>query len=338
MSAVETAFTRLLGIDHPIIQAPIGALTNPRLAAAVSNAGGLGMLALSAAERDELRRTVRETQRLTGRPFGLNLNLRRPQADRVAWALDAGVRFISLFWGNPAEHVAAIHRAGALVAATAGSGEEARQQVAAGVDVVIAQGWEAGGHVWGRVATLPLVPAVVDAVTPSPVVAAGGIADGRGLAAVLALGASAAWLGTRFVMSEEAGASRGYLARLGAATETDTVYSRLFDGGWPDAPHRTLRNRLTDEWEAAGRPAPGSRPGEGAVVGRTAGGQDISRYQSTTLVDGVEGDDDLLPMWAGQSVGVVRGIRPAGEIVRSISAEADAVLRRLMSTGGLAAS
>ena len=121
----------------------------------------------------------------------------------LAWALDAGVRFISLFWGNPAEHVAAIDRAGALVAATAGSGEEARQQVAAGVDVVIAQGWEAGGHVWGRVATLPLVPAVVDAVTPSPVVAAGGIADGRGLAAVLALGARRL-ARQRSVMSEEA--------------------------------------------------------------------------------------------------------------------------------------
>src|SRR6476659_2083855 len=156
---METAFTRLIGIEVPIVQAPIGTLTNPRLAASVSNAGGLGMLALGGAEQDQLRRVVAETRALTDRPFGVNLNLRRPQAEGVA---DAGV------------------------------------------DVIVAQGWEAGGHWWGGVATLPLVPAVVDAVAPLPVVAAGGIADGRGLAAVLALGAAGAWLGTRFVMSEEA--------------------------------------------------------------------------------------------------------------------------------------
>ena len=257
---METAFTRLVGIEVPIVQAPIGTLTNPRLAAAVSNAGGLGMLALGGAEPDHLRRVVAETQALTDRPFGVNLNLRRPQAERVAAALEAGVRVVSLFWGDPSPHVAAVHAAGAIVTSTAGSAEEARRHADAGVDVIVAQGWEAGGHVWGSVATLPLVPAVVDAVAPVPVVAAGGIADGRGLAAVLALGAAGAWLGTRFVMSEEAGALPAYLARLRDGRETDTVYSQLFDGGWPDSPHRTLRNELTDAWQAAGRPGPGAGP------------------------------------------------------------------------------
>src|SRR6188474_771834 len=235
---METALTRLIGIEVPIIQAPIGTLTNPQLAAAVSNAGGLGMLALGGAEPDHLRRIVAETQALTGHPFGVNLNLRRPQGERVAAALEAGVRLVSLFWGDPSPHVAAVHAAGALVTSTAGSAAEARRHADAGVDVVIAQGWEAGGHVWGGVATLPLVPAVVDA-------------DGRGLAAVLALGAAGAWLGTRFVMSEEAGALPAYLARLRDGRETDTVYSQLLDGGWPDSPHRTLRNDLIDAWEAA---------------------------------------------------------------------------------------
>jgi len=323
---METALTRLIGIEVPIIQAPIGTLTNPRLAAAVSNAGGLGMLAQGGAEPDHLRRIVAETQGLTGHPFGVNLNLRRPQGERVAAALEAGVRVVSLFWGDPSPHVAAVHAAGALVTSTAGSAAEARRHADAGVDVVIAQGWEAGGHVWGGVATLPLVPAVVDAVAPLPVVAAGGIADGRGLAAVLALGAAGAWLGTRFVMSEEAGALPAYLARLRDGRETDTVYSQLFDGGWPDSPHRTLRNDLIDAWEAAGRPGPGARAGEGEVVGRTAAGDPIARYQSVSPGEGFQGDVEELPMWAGQSVGALHDVLPAGEIVRNIVAEAEQTL------------
>jgi nitronate monooxygenase len=329
---METAFTRLLGIEHPIIQAPIGTLANPRLAAAVSNAGGLGMLALGGATQDELRRAVEETQDLTDRPFGVNLNLRRPQAERVGAALNAEVPFISLFWGDPTEYVPAIHAGGALVASTVGSADEARRHADGGVDLVVAQGWEAGGHVWGGVATLPLVPAVVDAVGPLPVVAAGGIADGRGLAAVLALGAAAGWLGTRFVMSVEARAMAAYLDRLEDARETDTVHSSLFDGGWPDAPHRTLRNGLVDAWEAAGRPPSGSRPAEGDVIGRTADDEAIARYQSVSLLEGVAGDVELLPMWAGQSVGIAHGVRPAGEIVRTIAAEAEAIVRRLAGT------
>jgi NAD(P)H-dependent flavin oxidoreductase YrpB (nitropropane dioxygenase family) len=326
---METAFTRLVGIEHPIVQAPIGTLTNPQLAAAVSNAGGLGMLALGGAEPERLRRAVAETQALTDRPFGVNLNLRRPQAERIEAALDAGVRFISLFWGDPAGHVAAIHDAGAIVSATVGDAGEARRCADVGVDLIVAQGWEAGGHVWGGVATLPLVPAVVDAVTPTPVVAAGGIGDGRGLAAVLALGAAGAWLGTRFVMSEEARALPAYTDRLDQASEADTIYSLLFDGGWPDAPHRSLRNALTDAWEKAGRPAPGDRDGEGDVIGRTAAGEPIARYQSISPAEGYEGDVDSFPMWAGQSVGTIHDVRPAGEIVRSIVAEAEATLRGL---------
>jgi nitronate monooxygenase len=327
---METAFTRLVGIEHPIVQAPIGTLANPSLAAAVSNAGGLGMLALGGVEPGVLVEKVRETLELTDRPFGVNLNLRRPQAERIAAALEAGVPFISLFWGDPTEHVATIHAAGAVVAATVGSAAEGRHYADAGVDVIVAQGWEAGGHVWGGVATLPLIPAVVDAVAPTPVVAAGGIADGRGLAAVLALGASAAWLGTRFVMSEEARALAAYTSRVASAAETETIYSSLFDGGWPDAPHRTLRNALTDAWEAAGRPGSGERDGEGDIIGRTAAGDDIARYQSISPAEGYEGEIESFPMWAGQSVGVVGEVRPAGDIVRRIVADAETTLRDLV--------
>jgi NAD(P)H-dependent flavin oxidoreductase YrpB (nitropropane dioxygenase family) len=183
--------------------------------------------------------------------------------------------------------------------------------------------------VWGGVATLPLVPGVVDAVAPVPVVAAGGIADGRGLAAVLALGAQAAWLGTRFVASEEAGLHDLYKELVVEAVETDTVHSSLFDGGWPDAPHRTLRNSTVRRWEEAGRPAPGARPGEGDAVAVTAGGAEVLRYSSNDPAPGMTGELEALALYAGQSAGLVRGVRPAGELVREIAAEAERVLHGL---------
>src|SRR5262249_45343395 len=159
----------------------------------------------------------------------------------------------------------------------------ARRAVECGVDVVVAQGWEAGGQVRGTVATLPLIPAVVDAVAPVPVVAAGGIADGRGLAAVLALRASGAWIGTRFLAGHEAAIHPRYREHLLQANENDTTYlQNLFDVRWPDAPHRTLRSKTVDAWEAAGRPPSGRRPGEGEVIATSRSVGPIVRYQSYT--------------------------------------------------------
>jgi len=185
------------------------------------------------------------------------------------------------------------------------------------VDVVVAQGWEAGGHVRGTVATLPLIPAVVDAVGTTPVVAAGGIADGRGLAAVLALGAAGAWIGTRFLASQEATIHPRYRELLLSATEDDTVFlEELFDVGWRKAPHRVLRNKTVETWEAAGRPPFGARPGEGEVIARSRSVGEIVRYQTYTPGADFEGDIDALSLWAGQSVGLVSEIKPAGDIVR----------------------
>src|SRR6476646_3572368 len=326
---MQTTLCKILGIELPIVQAPMGGAVGPKLAAAVSNAGGLGMLVLWRADADTMRRQIREMRALTSRPFGVNLNLDFPQEERLEICLEEHVPIISFFWRDPSSLVPRAKAGGAIVMHSVGSAIDAKRAVDCGVDIVIAQGWEAGGHVRGMVATMPLVPAVVDAVAPAPVVAAGGIADGRGLAAVLALGAAGAWLGTRFVMSEEAGALPAYLARLRDGRETDTVYSQLFDGGWPDAPHRTLRNGLIDAWEAGGRPGPGARAGEGDVVGRTAAGDPISRHQSVSPAEGFEGDVDELPMWAGQSVGALHEVLPAGEIVRAIVAEAEQTLAGL---------
>jgi NAD(P)H-dependent flavin oxidoreductase YrpB (nitropropane dioxygenase family) len=177
---------------------------------------------------------------------------------------------------------------------------------------------------------MPLVPAVVDAVRPTPVVAAGGIADGRGLAAVLALGAAGAWIGTRFLASHEAAIHRRYQEFLLRASETDTIYlDNLFDVRWPNAPHRTLRNETVEAWEAAGRPASGRRPGEGEVIATSRSNGPIVRYQSYTPGPDVEGDIDALSLWAGQSVGLVSKLQPAREIVREIAEEARLILRQL---------
>ena len=325
-----TALCERLGIEIPIVQAPMGGAVGPALAAAVSNAGGLGTLALWGADIEALRRQVRETRALTSKPFAVNLNLEFPQEERLDACLQEGVPVISFFWREPSALVARAKAGGAIVLHTVSTAREARAAVECGVDVVVAQGWEAGGHVRGTVATMPLIPAVVDAVGSIPVIAAGGIADGRGLAAAMALGASGAWIGTRFLASHEVAIHPHYRERLLRATENDTVYlEELFDIGWPKAPHRVLRNSTVAEWEAAGRPATGKRPGEGEVVATSKSRGPIVRYRSYTPAADADGDIDALSLWAGQSVGLVQKIQPAAEIVREIDNEARTILRRL---------
>jgi NAD(P)H-dependent flavin oxidoreductase YrpB (nitropropane dioxygenase family) len=200
----DTALTRLLNLDVPIVQAPIANLTCPELVAAVSNAGALGMLSVTWRKPEEIRSLLRRIRELTDRPFGVNLVLAWNMRKRLEVCLEEGVPVVSFFWGDPSPYLGPVHDAGAVAMLTVGSAEHARIAVDQGVDILVAQGCEAGGHVIGSVATLPLVPSVVDAAGGTPVVAADGIADGRGLAAVLALGAAGAWIGTRFVASEEA--------------------------------------------------------------------------------------------------------------------------------------
>jgi len=319
---LRTSLCGLLGIDVPIVQAPMGTLAVPPLAAAVSNAGGLGMLGVSWLEFDLMREFIRETRRLTLRPFGVNLALAWDQHERLAICLEEGARIVSLFWGDPSPYVAAIREAGAMLVQTVGSAAEARRAVAAGADVIVAQGWEAGGHVWGEVATMPLVPCVVAAVRPIPVVAAGGIADGRGVAAALALGAAGAWLGTRFLASHEIFVHPDYRERVLRACETDTCYTTLFDVGWEDAPHRTLRNATLDAWQAAGSPPGGRRPGEGETIAALPDGTPVRRYSEIPPLPGMTGDLAALVHYAGQSAGLVRRVQPAGDIVQELVEEA----------------
>jgi nitronate monooxygenase len=322
---LRTGLTDLLGIEHPIVQAPIGSATCPELAAAVTDAGGLGHLAVTWRSLDDTRRAIEETRGATDGPFAVNLALDErttdlPTDEHLETALEAGAPVVSLSFGDPAPHVDRVREAGATVMATVGSAEEARAAVASGVDAVVAQGGEAGGHLQSDVATMPLVPRVADAVEGAggsdvPVVAAGGIADGRGVAAALALGADGAWLGTRFVATREANVVDGYRDRVADAAETDTVRSELFDGGWPGRDHRVLRNSTVEAWEAAGRPASGGRPGEGERVGAYPDGRPVERYDDDLPVSGATGETESWALYAGQSAGTVDAVRPAGGVV-----------------------
>ncbi|MGY8776676.1 MAG: NAD(P)H-dependent flavin oxidoreductase [Longimicrobiales bacterium] len=331
---MTTVLTDLLSIQTPIVQAPMSSAATPALAAAVSNAGGLGMVSGTWQEPAALRVLIRNVRSRTDRPFAVNLGLEWDQEERMAICLEEGVRIISLFWGDPGQCTRLAQEGGALVMHTVGSADEGAAAVDAGVDAVVAQGWEAGGHLDSKIGNLALIPSVVDAVGSVPVIAAGGIADGRAMAAALTLGASGVWVGTRFLLSEEADAHAHYKQRLLGASEGDTTFSTVFDVGWPDAPHRTLRNSTVDMWEAAGRPPMGERPGEGERLGSYPDGRPITRYDVGFPRLGASGDVDATALYAGQGVGLLTDIRPAAKIVADLTQEAHTALGHALAAFG----
>jgi len=331
MADITTRLTETLDLEYPIVQAPIGSATTPALAAAVADAGGLGTLAVTWREPEVIRELLTETYELTeGHPrtdgaIGVNLVVDDAAADlpvqaQLDAALAAGVDVVSVSFGTAAPYVEQAHDAGATVVQTVGSAAAAREAVGAGVDAVVAQGWEAGGHVQSEVATMALLPQVVDAVPETPVIAAGGIGDGRGVAAALALGADGAWLGTRFLATPEADVHEVYRERVTDADETETVHGKIYDEGWPEVPHRVLENETTAAYEDAGRPET-DRPGEGEVVAREPDGTQVTRYEDSLAVEGIEGEPEKLPLYAGQSAGLAETSTPAAEVVERLVAE-----------------
>jgi NAD(P)H-dependent flavin oxidoreductase YrpB (nitropropane dioxygenase family) len=330
---LKTRLCRDLAIDHPILSAPLGGgIAGPELAAAVSNAGGLGLLGMGGLPAPAIREHIRDTRTRTSKPFGAGLLLPLLEGGEVEACIEERVPVLLLFWGDADPHVEKAKRAGIRVFAQVGSVAEAKAAAAAGVDAIVAQGFEAGGHVRGTTSLVSLIPAIRQAVAPLPVIAAGGIATGRGLVAARGFGAEAVSMGTRFVASEESRASNEYKQRIVRARAEDTVHTKLFDIGWPDAAHRVIRNKAVDEWEAAGRPPSGRRPGEGTIVGRMPfEGQmiDVPRYFVASPTIGFEGDLDYSVLYAGESCSLVNDIKPAAAIVRDVVAEAEAVLREL---------
>ena len=323
---ISTRLTRMLNIRRPVIQAGMGGVARAELVAAVSNAGAFGMLGMVRMAPEFIREQIRQTRALTDRPFGVNLVPPVAPAPgfeaQLEICLEEKVSAVSLFWCDPAPFVERCRGAGVVVMLQVGSAEEGRRAAAAGVDVIVVQGMEAGGHIRGQVGLLPLLPAVAEVVSPVPVIAAGGIVDGRGLAAALALGAEGVWVGTRFVASEESEAHPEYKKRLLAASEADTVYTETFHLGWPPrSPHRVLRNLLTEGNAAAPDP----------VARLSLGGQtvEVPPFASATPTVHMKGHTELMANYAGQGVGLIHNILPAAEIVERMVSEAQAIIQRL---------
>lgn len=329
---MPTRLCKQLGMSRPIFQAAIGGIACPALVAAVSNCGGCGTITLTGWGAEGARRRLSETFERTKNVFVANLLLNYDITAEFKAVLDNPPKIVSLFWGDAKPYVRQIHEAGSLVMVTVGSVDEAKRAADVGADMIVAQGWEAGGHVRGTVSTMALVPAVVDAVAPLPVIAAGGISDGRALAAALCLGASAAWIGTRFLAAKEADIHPDYQNAVLRAKADETFLSALFDSGSKDVPGRVIENETTRMWVSAGRPAPGKRPREGEVIIIDKTNTQIKRYQAYAMRSEMRGKITAAPLWAGQGVGSVNQIQTAEEIMKAISSEAMLRLAKLGSS------
>jgi NAD(P)H-dependent flavin oxidoreductase YrpB (nitropropane dioxygenase family) len=324
---LKTRICELFGIDYPIISAGMGGVALARLAAAVSEAGGLGTIGLAAFGPNGIENETVAARALTTKPLAANLLVPFLRPGIVEAAVQAPIQVLTFFWGDPREHCESIrlaHSSAIKVLWQCGTAEEARWAKEAGADAIIAQGFEAGGHVRGTTTSLALIPEVRDAIGDFPLVAAGGFADGRGLAAALALGADGAVFGTRFLASLEAAVHPTYRARIIEANAGDTIHTTLFDIGWPEAPHRVLRTKVVQRWEAAGRPRSGQRPGEGVTIAHAHRAEveiPLVNYTVMCPTDYIDGDIDGMAFYAGQSCGLVREVLAAGEIVRRIATE-----------------
>jgi enoyl-[acyl-carrier protein] reductase II len=318
---VRTPLTDLLEIEHPVMLAGMGGVSYHELVAAVSEAGGFGCMGASTMSLDRMVAEMDCVRERTAKPFGVDLLTAMPgdMPAQVQAIIDHGGRVFVAGLGVPRDVVDLCHDNNVLVASMCGKVRHAVAAVAAGCDLVVAQGTEAGGHT-GTVATLALVPQVVDAVEGKvPVVAAGGIVDGRGLAAALTLGADGVWVGTRFIATPEAWGTPGYKERLLEMHEDDTVVTRAFTG----KTCRVNRNAYTQGYEDGSREV---KPFPAQFIQSIEDGVNHLGAGPDTPVDP---DREFWP--AGQGVGAIDELVPAGDLVRSFVAEAEAVLDRVAS-------
>ena len=317
---MRTRLTELLGIEHPVMLAGMGGVSYSELVTAVSAAGGFGCLGASTMGNERMAEEIAAVRGATDRPFGVDLLTAMPggMTEQVKIVIDGGATAFVAGLGVPTEVVDLCHEHGLIVVSMCGKVEHARRAVDAGCDLVVAQGTEAGGHT-GQVASLPLVPQVVDAVGDRvPVVAAGGIFDGRGLAAALALGADGIWVGTRFIATPEARGVLGYKEKLLASREDQTTVSRAYSG----KTMRVVRNEFTDYYET--HPEELKKFPEQLAVAYGGGTMHLG---GDSLTEGVDVDRECYP--AGQGIGAIGELVPAAELVRRFVAEAEAVLDRM---------
>jgi enoyl-[acyl-carrier protein] reductase II len=315
---MRTRLTELLGIEHPVMLAGMGGVSYSALVSAVSEAGGFGCLGASTMQPEQMVEEIRAVRAATSKPFGVDLlTAAGDLLPQVRMLIDEGAKVFVAGLGVPRDVVELCHRHGVIVVNMCGKVRHALAAVEAGCDIVVAQGTEAGGHT-GQVATLPLVPQVVDAVGDRvPVVAAGGIFDGRGLAAALALGADGVWVGTRFIATPEARAVTGYKDTLLSIAEDGTVVSRAYTG----KTCRVVRNTYTQYFEEH----PDELQPFPAQVGRAAKDGNFHLGWDESFVANPGGE--FFP--AGQGAGAIHDVVPAADLVRQFVTEAEAAMARL---------
>src|SRR3990170_2942033 len=320
---LHTPICDLFGIEYPIFLAGMGGVSTAPLVAAVSGAGGLGVLGAATMDPDELRREIRQTRELTDKPFAVDLLAPDPERIRpqVQVMFDEDVKVFVAGLAVPADFIVEMHARGIKVIVICGRVRHAQKSEAAGADVVAAQGTEAGGHT-GEIGTMALVPQVVDAVR-IPVLAAGGIADGRGVVAALALGAQGVVIGTRFVASNESQAADGYRQAIVHAQDDSTLRTRAYTG----KPARTIRTRYAEEWEGKADEIQPFPMQAGISVQ-----QGVMDYMGHTR----QFDPQRTFLPAGQGSGLIHEIKPAAEIFQDIVREAEAVIRERFGSAGAA--
>jgi enoyl-[acyl-carrier protein] reductase II len=317
---MRTRLTDLLGIEHPVMLAGMGGVSYSALAAAVSDAGGFGCLGASTMGSSTMVAEIAAVRAATDKPFGVDLLTAMPggMSEQVQLVIEGGATAFVAGLGVPSEVIEQCHRHNVLVVSMCGKVEHAVRAVDAGCDLVVAQGTEAGGHT-GQVASFPLIPQIVDAVGDRvPVVAAGGIFDGRGLAAALTLGADGIWVGTRFIATPEARGVLGYKERLLTSREDETTVSRAYSG----KTMRVVRNSYTDHFD--------THPEELKKFPEQLGiayGSGVMHLGGDSFTEGVDVDKECYP--AGQGVGAIHELVPAAELVRRFVTEAEAALARL---------
>ena len=309
----------ILDLRYPIFQAPTGGTAGPELCAAVSAAGALGAMALSWTDPETAIEQIQRVKQATGNPFQVNFALAFEPVSLPA-ALEAGAPVVTFSWGMPNAHIAQVRAAGAKLGIQVANRDSARRALDLGVDFLICQGIEAGGHVQSTTSLLRLLPQIVEEAESVPVVAAGGIADGAAIAEVLRRGAAAAMLGTRFVATQESRAHERYKKRL--VEGEDTSLTVCFDGGWPYGPHRVLRNETLEDWEGAGSPPVGKRPGEGDLLGHSAAGEPILRYDMAAPKMGTTGNVEGMCLYAGEGCRNIRDLPRAADLIERLWREA----------------
>jgi enoyl-[acyl-carrier protein] reductase II len=334
---IRTKLTDRYGIELPFVSAGMAFIALPPLAAAVSNAGGLGQLAAGAAPPEVLRELIRATQALTSRPFAVNFIIETIAFGPLATethlqvCVEERVPAVVFHWAPPPiEWVRILKSAGCDVWLQTSSIAAAQAATASGVDIIIAQGAEAGGHNRGTTGLFTLLPRMVDAVSPAPVIAAGGVADGRGMAAALCLGADGVCVGTRLVATVESNAHREYKRRITEATEEDIARTCIFGPEWPDVPMRVIRNRVVREWEGNDAKTP-PQPDPPQTIGKTMlGGREYSMPKFAAILPTPEttGDFEEMCLAAGESAALVTTIGPARAVVQMIAKEAEQILER----------